>query len=157
MRSRNVRRVGGRLIPLSWLVLVLATVAAVNLALIYLLFTVDHPGGALSGFLPIMAIGTLPFLVPAGLFAWVIAMARASAEGSQVPRQVSGRVRAISGFGLPFMIVGGLWAGLAAAFLGLEQGSPAGYALMLYQFTFLAAVLADGLTLVVALRTRVAS
>src|ERR1700687_4583121 len=142
MRSRNVRRVGGRLIPLSWLVLVLATVAAANLALIYLLFTVDHPGGDLSGFLPIMAIGTLPFLVPAGLFAWVIAMARASAKGSQVPRQVSGRVRAISGFGLPFMIVG---------------GTPAGFALMLYQFTFLAAVLADGLTLVVALRTRVAS
>jgi hypothetical protein len=144
------------LIPLSWLAMVLATVAAANLALIYLLFTVDHPGSDLSGFLPIMAIGTLPFLVPAGLFAWVIGMARASAEGSQVPRQVLGRVRAISGFGLPFMIVGGFWAGLGAAFLGLEQGSPAGYALMLYQFTFLAAVLADGVTLVVALRTRAA-
>jgi hypothetical protein len=52
------------------------------------------------------------------------------------------------------MIAGGFWAGLGAAFLGLEPGSPAGSALMLYQFTLLAAVLADGVTLTAALLTR---
>jgi hypothetical protein len=60
----------------------------------------------------------------------------------------------ITGFGLPFMILGGLWSGLAAALLGLEQGSAAGFAITLYQFTFLAAVIVDTVTLVVALRTR---
>ena len=86
--------------------MVLATVAAANLALIYLLFTVDHPGSDLSGFLPIMAIGTVPFLVIAGLFAWVIVRARGSDEGGQLPRQVVGRLRVISSSGLPFLIAG---------------------------------------------------
>ena len=63
-------------------------------------------------------------------------------------------LRIIAGLGLPFMILGGLWSGLAAALLGLDQGSAAGFALTLYQFTFLAAVFVDTITLVVALRTR---
>jgi hypothetical protein len=50
------------------------------------------------------------------------------------------------------MILGGLWSGLAAALLGLELGSAAASAVTLYQFTFLAAIIADGITLVVALR-----
>jgi NO-binding membrane sensor protein with MHYT domain len=52
------------------------------------------------------------------------------------------------------MILGGLWSGLAAALLGLEQGTAAGYAVTLYQFTFLAAIFIDTITLVVAFRTR---
>ncbi len=63
----------------------------------------------------------------------------------------------ITGFGLPFMVLGGLWSGLAAALLGPDQGSAAGFALTLYEFTFLAAVFVDTVTLVVALRTRIAS
>jgi hypothetical protein len=55
------------------------------------------------------------------------------------------------------MFVGGLWSGLGGALLGLEQGSAAAFALTLYQFTFLAAVIADGITLVVALMTRTVS
>jgi len=41
--------------------------------------------------------------------------------------------------------------------LGPDQGSAAGFALTLYEFTFLAAVFVDTVTLVVALRTRIAS
>jgi hypothetical protein len=144
-----------RLIWLSVLDAVLATVAAANLTLIYLLYVVGQPGSNLAGFVPIIAIGAVPFLVTAGLLAWVIVSAGSSANpGQPPPRQVIGRLRIITGFGLPFMILGGFWSGLGAAFLGLEQGSAAGFALTLYQFTLLAALFVDTVTLVVALRTR---
>jgi len=133
---------------------VLTTVAATNLALIYLLFVVDHSGSDLAGFLPIMAIGAIPFLLIAGFLAWVIAGARAPATAGHGSQQVVRRLRVISGFGLPIIIICGFWAGLGAAFLGLERGSPAGYALTLYQFTLLAAIFADVVTLVAALRAR---
>jgi hypothetical protein len=155
MRSTNVRPAGRRLILLSVLVVVLTTIAAANLTLIYLLFAVDHPGSNFGGFLLVMAIGLVPFLLTAGLLAWAI-RGRPS-EPDQLPRQLVGRLRMISGFGLPFMFVGGLWSGLGGALLGLEQGSAAAFALTLYQFTFLAAVIADGITLVVALMTRTVS
>jgi hypothetical protein len=143
------------LILFSVIAAVLATLSAANLTLIYLLFVVGQPGSNLAGFLPIMAIGAVPFLVTAGLLAWAIVSAGSSVSPRQLPRpQVIGRVRIITGFGLPFMILGGLWSGLAAALLGLDQGSAAGAALTLYQFTFLAAVFVDAVTLVVALRTR---
>jgi hypothetical protein len=144
-----------RLIWLSVLDAVLATAAAANLTLIYLLYVVGQPGSNLAGFVPIIAIGAVPFLVTAGLLAWVIVSAGSSANSGQPPpRQVIGRLRIITGFGLPFMILGGFWSGLGAAFLGLEQGSAAGFALTLYQFTLLAALFVDTVTLVVALRTR---
>jgi len=145
---------GRRLIRLSVFAAVVATVAAANLTLIYLLYLAGQPGSNIAGFLPIMAIGALPFLITAGLLAWAIVSARSSVgEGQRSQQQVIGRVRMITGFGLPFMILGGLWSGLAAALLGLEQDSAAGFALTLYQFTFLAAVFVDTITLVVALRT----
>jgi hypothetical protein len=156
MRSTKVGSAGGRLIRLAVLDAVLATAAAANLTLVYLLYTVEQPGSSLAGFVPIMAIGSVPFLVTAGLLAWVIRSERPS-EGDQSSRQAVSRLRMITGFGLPFMILGGLWSGLAAALLGLEQGSAAGFAITLYQFTFLAAVIVDTVTLVVALRTRSAS
>jgi len=147
-----------RSLRLSVLTALLATVAAANLTLIYLLFVVGQPGRNIAGFVPIMAIGALPFLVTAGLLAWAIVSAGSSASEGQRPRQqVIGRVRMITGFGLPFMVLGGLWSGLAAALLGPDQGSAAGFALTLYEFTFLAAVFVDTVTLVVALRTRIAS
>jgi|ERR1700682_5912684 len=156
MHSATVARAGRRLSLLSLLTVVLATVAAANLAMIYLLFVVDQPGISIAGFVPIIAIGAVPFLVTAFLLAWVI-RSQGRSEPGQLPRQVIGRLRMVSGIGLPFMILGGLWSGLGAAFLGLEQGTAAGYALTLYQFTFLAAVIADGITLVVSLTTRPAS
>jgi len=143
-----------RLIRLSVFAAVLATVAAANLTLIYLLFVVGQPGSNIAGFVPIMAIGALPFLVTAGLIAWAIVSAGSPVgEIQRSQQQTIGRLRMITGFGLPFMILGGLWSGLAAALLGLEQDSAAGFALTLYQFTFLAAVFVDTVTLVVALRT----
>ena len=145
---------GRRLIRLSVFAAVLAVVAAANLTLIYLLYLAGQPGSNIAGFVPIMAIGALPFLVTAGLLAWAIVSAGSSVgEGQRSQQQVIGRVRMITGFGLPFMILGGLWSGLAAALLGLEQDSAAGFALTLYQFTFLAAVFVDTITVVVALRT----
>ena len=147
---------GRRLIRLSVFAAVLAIVAAANLTLIYLLYLVGQPGSNIAGFVPIMAIGALPFLITAGLLAWAIVSAGSPVREDQQPQQqVIGRVRMITGFGLPFMILGGLWSGLAAALLGLEQDSAAGFALTLYQFTFLAAVFVDTITLVVALRTRI--
>ena len=155
MGSTKTGGAGRRLIWLSVIAAVLATLAAANLTLIYLLFVVGQPGSNLAGFVPIMAIGAVPFLVTAGLLAWAIVSAGSSVSPGQLPpKQVIGRLRIITGFGLPVMIVGGLWSGLGAAFLGLDQGSAAGFALTLYQFTFLAAVFVDTVTLVVALRTR---
>jgi hypothetical protein len=132
---------------------VAATIAAANLTLTYLFFAIDHPGISVAGFVPIMAIGSVPFLITAALLAWAIRSNRPSEPG-QVTRETVGRLRIISGCGLPFMILGGLWSGLAAALLGLEQGTAAGYAVTLYQFTFLAAIFIDTITLVVAFRTR---
>jgi hypothetical protein len=157
MGSAKTGGAGRRLIWLSVIAAVLATLAAANLTLIYLLFVLGQPGSNLAGFVPIMAIGAVPFLVTAGLLAWAIVSAGSSVSPGQLPpKQVIGRLRIITGFGLPVMIVGGLWSGLGAAFLGLDQGSAAGFALTLYQFTFLAAVFLDTVTLVVALRTRAA-
>jgi hypothetical protein len=153
MRSTKVSRSGRRLIQLSVLDAVAATVAAANLTLTYLFFAVDHPGINVASYVPIMAIGSVPFLITAGLLAWAIRSNRQSERG-QVSRETVGRLRIISGCGLPFMILGGLWSGLAAALLGLEQGTAAASAVTVYQFTFLAAVFVDTITLVVALRTR---
>ena len=145
-----------RLMLLSVLAAVLATVAAANLTLTYLLYTIDHPGISFAGFVPITAIGSVPFLVTAGFLAWTIRGSRPSAPG-EVSRTTIVRLRLITGFALPFMIIGGLWSGLAAALLGLDLGSASGNAVTVYQFTFLAAVTADVITLVVALTTRPAS
>ena len=154
MHSTKVTRSGRRLIQLAVLDAVAATVAAANLTLTYVFFVVDHPGINVASFVPIMAIGSVPFLITAGLLAWVIIGAGSTAV--QLPQHVIGRLRVITGFGLFFMILGGLWSGLAGALLGLEQGTAEGIALTLYQFTFLAAVFIDTITLVVALRTRTA-
>ena len=142
-----------RLMLLSVLTAVLATVAAANLTLTYLLYSIDHPGISFAGFVPITAIGSVPFLVTAGFLAWALRGNRPSQPG-ELSRSTVVRLRMITGFGLPFMIIGGLWSGLAAALLGLDVGSAAGNAVTVYQFTFLAAVIADVITLVVALTTR---
>jgi hypothetical protein len=130
-----------------------ATVAAANLTLIYLLHALNHPGISIAESVPIIAIGAVPFLLTAGFLAWVIRTERPG-EGGQPSRRAVMRLRIITGFALPFMILGGFWSGLAAAFLGLDLGSSAASALGVYQFTFLAAVIADGITLVMALIQR---
>src|SRR2546428_13982756 len=138
MRSTKVSRSAGRLIRLSVLTAVLATVPAANLTLTYLLYVTGQPGSNIAGFVPIMAIGAFSFLVTACLLAWVIVSAGSSiSEGQRPQQQAIGRVRLITGFGLPFMILGGLWSGLAAALLRLEQGSPAGVCLSPLSISFL--------------------
>jgi len=156
MGSTKAGGAGRRLILLTVITAALATLAAANLTLIYLLFVVGQPGSNLAGFVPITAIGSVPFLVTAGFLAWAIRGSRPSAPG-EMSRSTIVRLRMITGFALPFMIIGGLWSGLAAALLGLDVGSASGNALTVYQFTFLAAVIADVITLVVALTTRPAS
>jgi hypothetical protein len=155
MRSTKVNRTGRGLIWLSVVVVVLTTIAAANLTLVYVLFAVDHPGSDFAGFLPVMAIGDVPFLLTACLLAWAI-RSRPS-EPAQLSRQFVGRLRMITGFGLPVMVLGGFWSGLGGAFLGVETSSSPGLALTLYQFTFLAALIADAIAVVVALTTRTAS
>jgi hypothetical protein len=102
-----------------------------------------------------MAIGVVPFLATAVLLARAIG--RRPSYPGEVSRRFVSRLRAITGFALPFMIIGGLKAGLGGALLGVQSGSSPGFALTLYQFTFLAAIIADGITLVVALTTRATS
>ena len=138
---------------LATLAALLATVAAANLTLIYVLHTFNHPGIGIAESVPIIAIGAVPFLLTAGLLAWVTRTDHA-AEGGQPSHRVVIRLRIITGIALPFMILGGFLSGLAAAFLGLDLGSSAASALGVYQFTFLAAVIADGITLVMALIQR---
>jgi len=146
---------GRRLIVLAVLAAVLETFAAANLALAYFLVIVEQPGSNLAGFVPTMAIGSVPFLVTAGLLASIIR--RRLTEPGPLPRHTVVELRVVSGFGLPIMIVGGYWSGLLAALLGFNQGSGVSVPLTIYLFTFLGAIIVDGVTLVVALATRTRS
>jgi len=146
---------GRRLIVLAVLAAVLETFAAANLALAYFLVIVEQPGSNLAGFVPTMAIGPVPFLVTAGLLASIIR--RRLTEPGPLPRHTVVELRVVSGFGLPIMIVGGYWSGLLAALLGFNQGSGVSVPLTIYLFTFLGAIIVDGVTLVVALATRTRS
>jgi len=146
---------GRRLIMLAVLAAVLEAFAAANLALAYFLVIVEQPGSNLAGFVPTMAIGPVPFLVTAGLLASIIR--RRLTEPGPLPRHTVVELRVVSGFGLPIMIVGGYWSGLLAALLGFNQGSGVSVPLTIYLFTFLGAIIVDGVTLVVALATRTRS
>jgi len=154
-RCMKVGGAGRRLIVLAVLAAVLETFAAANLALAYFLVIVEQPGSNLAGFVPTMAIGPVPFLVTAGLLASIIR--RRLTEPGPLPRHTVVELRVVSGFGLPIMIVGGYWSGLLAALLGFNQGSGVSVPLTIYLFTFLGAIIVDGVTLVVALATRTRS
>jgi len=60
----------------------------------------------------------------------------------------------ITGIALPFLFFFGAVMGFAASAVELPVNSPSAVALTIYQFTWLAAVIADGLTLVAALLAR---
>ncbi len=154
MRSIKVGQAGRRLILLSVLVVVLTTVAAANLTLIYVPFAADHSRSDLAAFLPVMVIGVVPFLLTAGLLARVI-RSRSSLQ-AEVPGSSSAVFAGLPASDCPSWSSAG-FGQVWGTFLGLENGTPAAYALTLYQFTFLAAVIADGISLVVALTTRTAS
>jgi hypothetical protein len=65
--------------------------------------SIDPFRSNVAGFVPITAIGAVPFLVTAGLLGSVI-RSRPSEPGP-LPRHVVGRLRIITGFGLPFMVM----------------------------------------------------
>jgi len=122
---------------------VLMLVAAVNLVLVFVLFSAYPPAGRpdteLTNFLAPMAVGALPFLVVGALVAW-----------SVLQRSLT-NLAVVSGIGLPFMVVLGFWAGLFASAQELPVGTPSAAALTTYQFTWLAALIADAVTLVMSL------
>lgn len=120
-------------------------IAAVNAALIYVLNSIDGRID-LSSDIVIMAIGGVPFLATAVLITLAIVWA------ARAHRQLASTILIVGGVGLPFMVVGGLWAGFGATFFA-QPGSRAATALAVYQFTFAAAILADAVTLVAAVVT----
>ena len=81
-------------------------------------------------------------------------MRGAATRSGLTPQQIVTRLLAISAIGLPLMVVCGFWAALFAAAQVLRVGSPEAVALYVFQFTFVAAVVADGVTMVMALVTR---
>jgi hypothetical protein len=146
------------LVVVSALAAVLMLIAAVNLDLVFVLFSAHPPAGrpdtGLSNFLVPMVVGALPFLVVAGLLAWAVLGARTAARTGKPGQPAVDRLILISGLGLPCIVVFGFWIGLAASAEELPAGTAAEAALTVYQFTLLSAVLADAATLVVALVRR---
>ena len=137
---------------------VLMLIAAVNLVLVFVLFSAYPPAGRpdteLTNFVAPMAVGALPFLIVSALIAWTLLGARAATKAGEPRQQSVTTLALVSGIGLPFTLVFGFWVGLFASAQELPAGSPAEAALNVYQFTLLAAVLADVVTLVLALVSR---
>ena len=136
----------------------LMLVAAVNLVLVFVLFSAYppavRPDTELTNFLVPMAIGALPFLTTGALIAWTLLGLRAATQAGK-PRQPSlTSLALICSIALPFVFLFGFYVGLFASAQELPVGSPAQAALNVYQFTLLAAVLADVVTLVLALVSR---
>jgi hypothetical protein len=123
----------------------LMVIAAVNLVMVFVLFSANPQSGradtGLGNFLVPIAVAAIPFLGTAGFMA---------TRG----RRGAGSLALISGIGLPFIFLFGFWIGLFASAQELPVGSSSAAALTIYQFTWLASVLADGLTLVAALLAR---
>lgn len=152
-------RRAARWLPLiSMLAAVLMVIAAVNLVLVFVLASTYQPVGwpatDFINYLPYLAIGVLPFLVTAGLIARTVVGSRTATDAGQERPQIAGPLLRISGVGLPLMVVCGFGVGFAAAALVQPSHLPGADVLYVYQFTFVAAVVADAVTLVVALVSR---
>jgi hypothetical protein len=143
---------GRALLVISVLAAVLMLIAAANIVLVFVLISANRTDS--SNFLPYVAIGVLPFIATAAFLAWTVAGRGAATRSGRTPQQIVIRLLAISAIGLPLMVVCGFWAALFAAAQVLRVGSPEADALYVFQFTFVAAVVADGVTMVVALVTR---
>lgn len=139
----------GRLRIVALVTSIVMIAAAVNVTLAYVLPKTDHPGSLqldLSG----TWFGAIPFLLTAILIilaVWGLGSAEATRSHAFVTL-----VRIVAVFALLPMAIGGLWAGLGLGFGGVELNSPAEVALIVYQFTFLAALLADIVLMIVAIR-----
>jgi hypothetical protein len=117
------------LLVVSALAAALMLIAAVNLDLVFVLFSAHpqagRPDTGLSNFLVPMAVGALPFLVTAALIAWTVLGARSPARASKPGQPTVDRLIMISGLGLPCIVLVGFWIGLAASAQELPAGSPA--------------------------------
>lgn len=152
MRSRPLA--ARALLVVSSLAALLMVLVAVNVILVFVLFTTDqrigHAPSDLGTYLPWMAIGSLPFAVTAALVVWAIAGDRAGNK----TRQTADALLVINLCGLPFMVLLGFWAGFFAAAQMYPTGSPAADALYVWQYFYVAAIVADVFTIIVALMAR---
>jgi hypothetical protein len=122
----------------------------VNEVLVYVLYASD--ASSLTELWFVMLVGALPLLVAAFMIAALRGIGHPAAHGRSV-RQL----RFVAGIGLAPIVVGGLWSGVGATFLGIPASSPAASALYWYQFTFIAAIVADVAVFVMALLTPAAT
>jgi hypothetical protein len=129
---------------------VLLVVAAINLVLVYVLDWMEvrsAPFWGILGLVPVMLIGAVPFLATA----WLMVSTAGRLGAPETAGIGVRRLRAVAGFGLPFIVVAGLVAGFAAALLVAgTQGPAAAAALAVDQYSFFAAVAGDALLLVLA-------
>lgn len=146
--GHGVRRTGwlARGLPVIWVVAVaLMLIAAVNLDFVFVLFSAHpqagRPDTGLVNFVVQMVISAVPFVGTAALI-------------TTIGRRSAGMLALITGIALPFLFFFGAVMGFAASAVELPVNSPSAVALTIYQFTWLAAVIADGLTLVAALLAR---
>src|ERR1700680_470787 len=143
---------GRALLVISALAAVLMLIAAANIVRVFALISAYRTDS--TNFLPYVGIGALQFIATAAFLAWTLAVRGAATRSGLTPQQIVTRLLAISAIGLPLMVVCGFWAALFAAAQVLRVGSPEAVALYVFQFTFVAAVVADGVTMVMALVTR---
>jgi hypothetical protein len=129
---------------------------AINLVVVFVLLNAQGSTD-IGNLLPALAIGALPFLGTAVLIIWTVVAAPAEAGAGETGQQNVATLIAICGVGLLLMVACGFWAGLFAAAHVPPPGSPAADALDIYQYMLVAAVLADAVTLVLALVTRTPS
>lgn len=136
-------------------------IAATNLAVVFALIGAYHPivapASDIGSVVPFLAIGVIPFLLVAALIAWTVARARRTLEPDPKQSRIAGQLLAISGFGLPLMVVCGFWAAIYAATVVQPRHLPGEDVLYIYQFTFSAAIAADVATGLVALVARLKS
>jgi hypothetical protein len=108
------------------------------------------PGVGLQLYLPLTLFGALPFLVAAILI--TLAVWGLGAAATTRSHRLVTLIRKVAAWGLLPMAIGGFWAGVGLGFSGIETNSPAAGALAVYEVTFLAALAADIVLLIVARR-----
>ena len=139
----------GRLRIVALVTSIMMIAAAITVTAAYVLPKTDQPGSLqlnLSG----TWFGAIPFLLTAVLIILAV-RGLGSAEVTRSHAFVT-LICIVTVVALLPMAIGGLWAGLGLGFGGVELNSPAEVALTVYQFTFLAALLADIVLLIVAIR-----
>lgn len=142
----------GRLRIAALVTSMLMLAAAISATLGYVLPRTANPGIGLHLYLPQDLIGAVPFLVGAILI--ILAVWGLGPAGGTRSQAFVTLIRNVTAFGLLPMAIGGFWAGLGLGFGGIEPNSPAAVALGVYELTFLAALVADIVLLIVTFLVR---